>query len=82
MQDKTMHLKTRGLMSLWSHFKDCVDSAFPNPEMSPCQRWYSESARWLVLNGRSEEALKHLHRVAKINGKPEMTEKITLEVSH
>uniref|UniRef100_A0A671SBW0 Solute carrier family 22 member 6 n=1 Tax=Sinocyclocheilus anshuiensis TaxID=1608454 RepID=A0A671SBW0_9TELE len=42
--------------------------------------WYSESARWLVLNGRSEEALKHLHRVAKINGKPEMTEKITLEV--
>ncbi|KAK2873166.1 hypothetical protein QQF64_017086 [Cirrhinus molitorella] len=42
--------------------------------------WYSESARWLVLNGRSKEALKHLHRVAKINGKPEMTEKITLEV--
>lgn len=50
--------------------------------MSLCHRWYSESSRWLVLNGRSEEALKHLHRVAKINGKPEMTEKITLEVSH
>ncbi|XP_067279983.1 solute carrier family 22 member 6 isoform X2 [Pseudorasbora parva] len=42
--------------------------------------WFSESARWLVLNGRSEEALKHLHHVAKINGKPEMAEKITLEV--
>uniref|UniRef100_UPI003AAF0E12 solute carrier family 22 member 6 isoform X1 n=1 Tax=Centroberyx gerrardi TaxID=166262 RepID=UPI003AAF0E12 len=41
--------------------------------------WYSESARWLVLNRRSEEALKSLHRVARINGKPEMTEKITLE---
>ncbi|XP_072517549.1 solute carrier family 22 member 6-A [Salminus brasiliensis] len=42
--------------------------------------WYSESARWLVLNGRSGEALKQLHRVARINGRPEMTEKITLEV--
>uniref|UniRef100_A0A6Q2YVD8 Solute carrier family 22 member 6 n=1 Tax=Esox lucius TaxID=8010 RepID=A0A6Q2YVD8_ESOLU len=42
--------------------------------------WYSESARWLVLNRRSDEALKHLHRVAKINGKPEKIEKITLEV--
>ncbi|KAG1930896.1 solute carrier family [Pimephales promelas] len=48
--------------------------------MSPCQRWFSESARWLVLNGRSEEALKNLHHVAKINGKPEKAEKITLEV--
>jgi len=35
-----------------------------------------------VLNGRSEEALKNLHHVAKINGKPEKAEKITLEVSH
>ncbi|KAI4882269.1 hypothetical protein NFI96_027222 [Prochilodus magdalenae] len=42
--------------------------------------WYSESARWLVLNGRSDEALKQLHRVARINGRPEMAEKITLEV--
>uniref|UniRef100_A0A667XW22 Solute carrier family 22 member 6 n=1 Tax=Myripristis murdjan TaxID=586833 RepID=A0A667XW22_9TELE len=42
--------------------------------------WYSESARWLVLKQRSGEALKSLHRVARINGKPEMTEKITLEV--
>ncbi|KAI1902634.1 hypothetical protein AGOR_G00017970 [Albula goreensis] len=42
--------------------------------------WYSESARWLVLNRKSKEALKHIHRVARINGKPEMVEKITLEV--
>ncbi|CAB1333181.1 unnamed protein product [Coregonus sp. 'balchen'] len=41
--------------------------------------WYSESARWLVLNRRSDEALKHIHRVARINRKPEMVEKITLE---
>ncbi|XP_040907643.1 solute carrier family 22 member 6 isoform X2 [Toxotes jaculatrix] len=44
--------------------------------------WYSESARWLVLNRRSEEALKSLHRVARINGKPEMVHKLTLEVLH
>uniref|UniRef100_A0A665TS20 Solute carrier family 22 member 6 n=1 Tax=Echeneis naucrates TaxID=173247 RepID=A0A665TS20_ECHNA len=42
--------------------------------------WYSESARWLVLNRRSEDALKNLHRVARINGKPEMIDKLTLEV--
>uniref|UniRef100_A0A3B4YJV9 Solute carrier family 22 member 6 n=1 Tax=Seriola lalandi dorsalis TaxID=1841481 RepID=A0A3B4YJV9_SERLL len=42
--------------------------------------WYSESARWLVLNRRSEDALKNLHRVARINGKPEMINKLTLEV--
>lgn len=44
-------------------------------------RWYSESARWLVLNRRSEDALKSLHRVARINGKPEMIDKLTLEVT-
>ncbi|KAG7224723.1 hypothetical protein INR49_004614 [Caranx melampygus] len=45
-----------------------------------CSWWYSESARWLVLNRRSEDALKSLHRVARINGKPEMADKLTLEV--
>lgn len=44
--------------------------------------WYSESARWLVLNRRSEEALKTLHRVARINGKPEAINKLTMEVLH
>uniref|UniRef100_A0A3Q0T095 Organic anion transporter X n=1 Tax=Amphilophus citrinellus TaxID=61819 RepID=A0A3Q0T095_AMPCI len=44
--------------------------------------WYSESARWLVLNRRSEDALKSLHRVARINGKSEMIDKITTEVLH
>uniref|UniRef100_A0AAX7UGZ0 Solute carrier family 22 member 6 n=1 Tax=Astatotilapia calliptera TaxID=8154 RepID=A0AAX7UGZ0_ASTCA len=43
--------------------------------------WYSESARWLVLNQRSEDALKSLHRVARINGKSEMIDKITVEVT-
>uniref|UniRef100_A0A1A7YJK6 Organic anion transporter X n=1 Tax=Iconisemion striatum TaxID=60296 RepID=A0A1A7YJK6_9TELE len=44
--------------------------------------WYSESARWLVLNRQSEEALKSLHRVARINGRPEIVDKLTLEVLH
>ncbi|XP_042354725.1 solute carrier family 22 member 6 isoform X3 [Plectropomus leopardus] len=44
--------------------------------------WYSESARWSVLNGRSEEALKSLHRIARVNGKPEVIDKLTLEVLH
>uniref|UniRef100_A0AAQ6ISZ6 Solute carrier family 22 member 6 n=1 Tax=Anabas testudineus TaxID=64144 RepID=A0AAQ6ISZ6_ANATE len=44
--------------------------------------WYSESARWLVLNHKPEEALKSLHRVARVNGKPEMIDKLTLEVTY
>lgn len=44
--------------------------------------WFAESARWLVLNRRSDEALKCLHRVARINGKPEMAEKLNIEVLH
>ncbi|XP_011482120.1 solute carrier family 22 member 6 [Oryzias latipes] len=44
--------------------------------------WYSESARWLVVNRRSEDALKSLHRVARINGKPEVINKLTVEVLH
>lgn len=42
--------------------------------------FFAESARWLVLNRRPEDALKNLHRVARINGKPEMVKKLTLEV--
>uniref|UniRef100_A0A8D3EBT1 Solute carrier family 22 member 6 n=1 Tax=Scophthalmus maximus TaxID=52904 RepID=A0A8D3EBT1_SCOMX len=41
--------------------------------------WFSESARWLVLKRRSEDALKSLKRVARINGKPEVADKLTLE---
>lgn len=44
-------------------------------------RWYSESARWLVLRQRSDEALKSLQRVARINGKSEVIDKLTVEVT-
>uniref|UniRef100_A0A8C5FRD4 Organic anion transporter X n=1 Tax=Gadus morhua TaxID=8049 RepID=A0A8C5FRD4_GADMO len=42
--------------------------------------WLTESARWLVLNRRSEEALKSIQQVARINGKKDVN--ITLEVLH
>ncbi|KAI4800675.1 hypothetical protein KUCAC02_009518, partial [Chaenocephalus aceratus] len=41
--------------------------------------WFSESARWLVLNRRSEDALKSLHRVARVNGKKDIEDTLTLE---
>ncbi|XP_077402319.1 solute carrier family 22 member 6 [Vanacampus margaritifer] len=44
--------------------------------------WLLESPRWLILKGRSQDALKILHRVARINGKPKMVDKLTLEVLH
>ncbi|XP_076843100.1 solute carrier family 22 member 6 isoform X2 [Brachyhypopomus gauderio] len=42
--------------------------------------WYSESARWLLLVDRPEEALRQLQRVARINGRAEMADKLSLEV--
>ncbi|XP_058871951.1 solute carrier family 22 member 6-A [Acipenser ruthenus] len=41
--------------------------------------WFPESARWLVLNNKSDEALKQIKRVATINGKHAEGEKITPE---
>jgi hypothetical protein len=43
-------------------------------------RWFLESARWLVLNRKSEQAVKNLKRVARINGRREEGDKINLEV--
>ncbi|XP_062391614.1 solute carrier family 22 member 6 [Sardina pilchardus] len=42
--------------------------------------WFLESARWLVLNGNSEQAVKNLQVVGRINGRRAEGEKITLEV--
>ncbi|XP_060107656.1 solute carrier family 22 member 6-A-like isoform X2 [Heteronotia binoei] len=42
--------------------------------------WFSESARWLVLTGKSEKAVEVLKKVAQINGKKEEGEKLTTEV--
>ncbi|XP_071588811.1 solute carrier family 22 member 6-A-like isoform X1 [Heliangelus exortis] len=42
--------------------------------------WLAESARWLVLSGKAERAVKVLQQVAKINKRKEEGEKITVEI--
>lgn len=44
------------------------------------RRWLAESARWLVLSGKAERAVKVLQRVAIFNNRKEEGEKITVEV--
>nr|XP_060614165.1 solute carrier family 22 member 6-A-like [Anolis sagrei ordinatus] len=42
--------------------------------------WFAESARWLVLSGKLEQAVQVLKKVAQFNGKKEEGEKLTTEV--
>ncbi|KAM4880095.1 solute carrier family 22 member 6-A-like [Sylvia borin] len=42
--------------------------------------WLAESARWLVLSGKAERAVKVLQRVATFNKRKEEGEKITVEM--
>nr|XP_023968760.1 solute carrier family 22 member 6-B-like [Chrysemys picta bellii] len=42
--------------------------------------WFAESARWLVIAGRPDEAVKQLQRVARINRKKEEGDKLNIEV--
>ncbi|NXA29310.1 S226A protein, partial [Ibidorhyncha struthersii] len=42
--------------------------------------WLAESARWLVLSGKAERAVKVLQRVARINKRKEEGEKFTVEI--
>ncbi|XP_030074681.1 solute carrier family 22 member 6-B [Microcaecilia unicolor] len=42
--------------------------------------WLPESARWLIVNNKTEVALRSLKRVAKMNGKKEEGERISLEM--
>ncbi|KAK0139506.1 Solute carrier family 22 member 7 [Merluccius polli] len=44
-------------------------------------RWVPESARWLVANGKLEEAQKYLRRCAKMNQTQEFAQTLTTEVS-
>uniref|UniRef100_A0A4W4H216 Solute carrier family 22 member 6 n=1 Tax=Electrophorus electricus TaxID=8005 RepID=A0A4W4H216_ELEEL len=43
-------------------------------------RWFLESARWLVLSKKPEQAVKNLKAVAYINGRHAEREKINLEL--
>ncbi|XP_041269401.1 solute carrier family 22 member 6-A-like [Onychostruthus taczanowskii] len=42
--------------------------------------WLAESARWLVLSGKADRAVKVLQRVAAFNNRKEEGEKITVEM--
>ncbi|XP_051532863.1 solute carrier family 22 member 6 [Myxocyprinus asiaticus] len=42
--------------------------------------WFLESARWLVLNKKSEQAVKNLKAVARINGRQAEADKIDLQI--
>nr|XP_055036879.1 solute carrier family 22 member 6 [Misgurnus anguillicaudatus] len=42
--------------------------------------WFLESARWLVLNKNSEQAVKNLKAVGRINGRQKEADKINLEM--
>ncbi|XP_062892267.1 solute carrier family 22 member 6-A-like [Mobula hypostoma] len=42
--------------------------------------WLSESARWLIVNGKEHIALKQLKRVAKINSREAEGERLTVEI--
>ncbi|XP_068187518.1 solute carrier family 22 member 6 isoform X2 [Antennarius striatus] len=42
--------------------------------------WFLESSRWLVLNNRSEEAIRDLKRVARFNGCRDEGEKIDIKM--
>uniref|UniRef100_A0A8C5YKH8 Solute carrier family 22 member 24-like n=2 Tax=Marmota TaxID=9992 RepID=A0A8C5YKH8_MARMA len=44
--------------------------------------WYVnfESVRWLMATGKTEQALKELQRIARINGKKEVAESLTSEI--
>ncbi|OWK50976.1 Solute carrier family 22 member 6-B, partial [Lonchura striata] len=42
--------------------------------------WLTESARWLVMVGKSHQALQELQKVARINGKKEEGDKLDIEV--
>ncbi|XP_027562945.1 solute carrier family 22 member 6-A-like, partial [Neopelma chrysocephalum] len=41
--------------------------------------WLTESARWLLMAGRPQQALKELRKVARINGKREEGDKLDIE---
>nr|XP_047911899.1 solute carrier family 22 member 6-A-like [Anser cygnoides] len=41
--------------------------------------WLTESARWMVMVGKSQQALKELQKVARINGKKEEGDKLDIE---
>uniref|UniRef100_G1SJ31 Major facilitator superfamily (MFS) profile domain-containing protein n=1 Tax=Oryctolagus cuniculus TaxID=9986 RepID=G1SJ31_RABIT len=47
------------------------------PSLGP--RWLPESSRWLLLHGKSQQALQNLRKVAALNGREEESKRLTTE---
>ncbi|XP_062053751.1 solute carrier family 22 member 20 [Lepus europaeus] len=41
--------------------------------------WLPESSRWLLLHGKSQQAVQNLRKVAALNGREEESERLTME---
>ncbi|ETE68732.1 Solute carrier family 22 member 6-B, partial [Ophiophagus hannah] len=68
----------------WSYLQLAVSgvcTAFaPNYAAYCAFRWFAESARWLVLSGKADQAVDVLKKVAQLNGKKDEGEKLNTEV--
>lgn len=45
-----------------------------------CARWLPESARWLLANGKGDEACQYIMKCAKMNNREKKVENLTSEV--
>lgn len=43
-------------------------------------RWMPESARWLIANGKLEQAQMYLRKCAKVNGTAKLIDTLNIEV--
>ncbi|XP_025068215.1 solute carrier family 22 member 6-B-like [Alligator sinensis] len=62
----------------WRHLQLAISAPFLAFVLSAW--WVPESARWLLVQGRTKEALRNLQRVARINGRTAAGEGLSLEV--
>lgn len=71
-----------GYLSYTSHILSSISLEFRiflQTDLGSSFRWLPESARWLLANGRAEEAHKYLRKCAETNNKAKLMDSITPE---